>query len=200
MTPAPTHAHTAAIVYGFAEGKRHGRRFRAALRERGYTVVRNPKKADVIFAHSGGYLMLPPLSPQQQLVLLDPSYRPDKTPLYCFILHVLYDIRFLLFSSLWGYWAWKTWWNIWYFVSQLPRQIRLLRRYHTRDFAALLVHPRLIVLQSDDRSWFDDRYYRGSDATSAVPIRFIATDHDDCWRQPGIYIELAQNNTGLLPK
>lgn len=183
---------TAAIVYGFAEGPGHGRRFRQALKTRSYKLVKDPAKADIIFAHSGAYLMVPPLRPEQRLVLLDPSYRPDKSAFYCFILHFVYDIRFLLFSSLWGYWAWKTAWNVFYLLVHPRRQMRMYRRYHTQDFDATVRHPRLIVLQSDDRSWFDDRYYRGDDGKSPTPVRFISADHDDCWRRPGLYIDLIE--------
>ena len=188
-------SRTARIVYGFAEGPRHGRRMRHALKTRGYTLVRHVKDADVILAHSGGYLMLPPLRPEQQLVLLDPSYRPAKTPLFCLVSHLVYDIRFLLFSSLWGYWSWKTWWNIWYIVWHPRRQLRMYRRYHTQDFSTITSHPQLTVLQSDDRSWFDDRHYRSRDGRSNITLHFVAADHDDCWRQPNVYLDLAVHDS-----
>ncbi len=46
------------IVYGFAEGKLTARRLRKALREAGY-IIRTPSEADIIIAHSGGYLVFP---------------------------------------------------------------------------------------------------------------------------------------------
>lgn len=50
---------TVAIIYGFAEGNYHGRRLRRALKQSGFTPIKDVQKADVIIAHSAGCYLLP---------------------------------------------------------------------------------------------------------------------------------------------
>ena len=47
-----------AILYGFAEGPLTGRKLRRALSEAGFTSSK-PEQADIVIAHSGGFLVMP---------------------------------------------------------------------------------------------------------------------------------------------
>lgn len=185
-------AQKACILYGFAEGQRHGVRMRRALKARGYRVVRRPHAADLIIAHSGGYLMLPKLKPEQRVLIIDASYRPKRSPLYCFVIHVWYDILDLAIRPRnTVFWLWKSLLNLYYMVVHLPRHTRLYRRYKRIDFHTVVSGPHTVITQSEDVSWFDP---------SAFPpevrarIYYVEAGHDDCWRHPETYLDFVEDD------
>lgn len=51
---------TVAIVYGFAEGKWHGRKLRRELSNAGFRFTHDLQAADIVIAHSAGCYLLPP--------------------------------------------------------------------------------------------------------------------------------------------
>lgn len=183
-------AKTACILYGFAEGPRHGKRMRAALRARGFRLIADPAAADVIIAHSGGYLMLPKLRPQQQLLLIDPAYKPGQTPRQCFRAHVWYDfVQVAMHPKSTAFWLWKTGWSWYYMATRFGYQRALYQRYKTVDFKAVITRPNTYITQSLDRSWFAIEQYP---KTARQHIHHVQTGHDDCWQHPETYLTYVQ--------
>lgn len=67
------------ICYGFCEGPHIGELFVRVLTNAGFQMVRDPHKADILVAHSGGCLIAPKSTRLRLSVYIGTPYRPVKS-------------------------------------------------------------------------------------------------------------------------
>ena len=72
---------TVAIIYGWSEGPRHGKKLVRALSREGFEVIKNLHKADVILAHSGGCFLVPAQHKASVTFLVGLPHWPNRHPL-----------------------------------------------------------------------------------------------------------------------
>ena len=179
---------TVSILYGFGEGPRVGRRFHRALRAKGYTVVDNASKADIIFTHSGGCLLLPAKLCAAQIIHIAPYHWPGRSWLRCIGRKLLDDLRTHHREGELKFWGRKTLWNFIY-ACNMPKNLQMignLAREHRWqcETKTIVVRPRFDSFCIPD--------------SKALPFRpgaaFVSLPghHDDCWRNPDPYIALIQ--------
>ncbi len=177
-------AKTACIMYGFAEGPRHGRRMRQALADRGYRVVRSPRRADIVIAHSGSHLLLPTPKKPQVLLIIDASCNTGRLVIDNALRHIWYDFVHVLGNGQVQYYLWKTWWNaVYVFLRPLPA-LTMYQRLRREAFRPLRFAGKATITQGDDRSWYNP------DILPVSELVFMSGDHDDCWRNPDRYLDL----------
>ncbi len=111
---------TLAILYGLFEGPLIGKRFIDECKRRGYDVIDDASKADVIVAHSGGWLFLPPNNQATRIVLIDVSHKSHRSIVRKFAGRMAYDFRHVVPSRLFFVWLTLRGLNIWYFITQFP--------------------------------------------------------------------------------
>ena len=175
---------TACIVYGFAEGPRHGNRMRQALTDRGYCIVTKPRRADLVIAHSGGHLLLRMPKPAQTYLIIDASCNTGRHVFDNAFRHVWYDLVHVLGNGQVQYYAWKTWWNSVYVLLRPLPAIRMYQRIRRRAYYPQRFAGKGVITQGDDRSWYNP---------AVLPLEeivFMSGDHDDCWRNPDRYLDL----------
>lgn len=116
------------ILYGFGEGRWHGRKLRIALQAADFTIANDPHDADIIIAHSGGMYALPENTSNKILFLVAPSCgQPHKTWLQTQSKKVWLDMLFFFNAGMYVVWLQKSCWNVFYLVKQIPRLPRLWR-------------------------------------------------------------------------
>lgn len=174
---------TACIVYGVMEGHLHGWRMRRELRKRGYALVKNPREAQVIVAHSGGYLIVPKLQASQTLLMIDPACHNERPPLMNVAHHVVLDIRQVLWSRDFLFYFWKTGLNLLYLVVRFKPIYRMSKIYSSGGRPELLHRPKTIIVQGDDTSWLNREELAGA------TVHYLRSWHDDCWLYPERYLD-----------
>jgi hypothetical protein len=60
------------ILYGTAEGPTHSRTLRQLLEHKGFRITEDPRTADIILAHSGGYFLIPADTRDKIILLVGP--------------------------------------------------------------------------------------------------------------------------------
>lgn len=167
-----------ALLYGVMEGKRTGAKMVNELKKRGHDVVKSPGDADIIIAHSGGCLEAKEY-PANQL-LIDPPFDLAGSFWRNFLRHIWFDISHVLPKyPLW--YVEKTLRNFSYGLIDISRIMRL---YHTgKRLRSFAVPPHAVLVVTNDTAW------RKGTELPASAVHF-AVSHDDCWRNPGKYLDL----------
>ena len=174
-----------AVLYGLFEGPLIGDAFTDECKRRGFLIVDDPADADVIVAHSGGWLFLPTDTTGKQVVLVNVSHDSHVSILRRFAGRMQYDIRHVVLSRLFPTWLYQRVLNCWYLLIKFPVWLEMGRRYKVRDITPLIALKNVIVLQSADMSWYDHE-------TMVQAHKIIMLDsgcHDDCWLRPQVYLD-----------
>jgi hypothetical protein len=188
MIKRPAHL---CIVYGFCEGPRIGERFEQAFRRAGFSLVREPRRADIIVAHSGGCFELRGGLEQKLVVYIGLPYHPGTTMLGALGRKIWRDFRAYRRSRSVAAWLGKTWWNMLYFWNFAHNW----RMWRGRQAAAWRDAPHVVLIRNE---------YDPFCTPAAGSIPFIHTpavvlmpgQHDDCWLRPQPYVHAIQSSYG----
>lgn len=188
-----------AILYGFGEGRWHGRKFQSALLAADFTIANDPRDADIIIAHSGGMYALPEDVSNKTVLLIAPACgQSGKTWLRTQSKKVWLDMIFFSRMGMRARWLQKSCWNILYFVKQIPRLPRLWRihRKHQAGLPILNTKVTTVALFKDD-PW--SGYISAEAKVRHINYTFKTIDatHDDIWLHPEKYVELARNSNKM---
>jgi hypothetical protein len=181
---------TVAILYGLNEGRLISKNFIKQCERGGFTVINNPSDANIIFAHSGGCLLVPPDNSADLIIMIGLPFWPGRP----------------LFSSI----ARKLWLECIAAVSK-QRILSWFRKLATQLIYSFDLHAtyRMAANRSFARPWNNNQHQvmvRNRYDTFCTPnmqnLPFhgprsfvsMAGGHDDCWENPLPYIELLQSN------
>lgn len=184
------------ILYGFGEGRWHGRKLQSALSAADFTIANNPRDADIIIAHSGGMYGLPEIVANKTVLLVAPSCgQPNKTWLQTQSKKVWQDMIFFSHAGMFAPWLQKSCWNMFYLIKQIPRLPRLwlIHRRHQAGIPTIIAKATTVVIFKDD-PW--SGYLSAEEKTKHPDYTFITVEatHDDIWLHPEKYVELAYNS------
>jgi hypothetical protein len=180
---------TVAFIYGFTEGKWHGKRFRRVLREHGYTVEEDPAAADIVIAHSAGAFYVPLLNDAQRLVLINPPYWPERalhTRARNMTLQLLRDVRP---GNQPFYHTHKTAHNLTYLVRHARTNRAIIRRAYHFNLEDEIRHPNTILVRTDDDPWLTPELDGLKKFNRHLQIHRMPGGHDDCWLHPEAYLQ-----------
>lgn len=182
-----------AILYGFGEGKWHGKGLRAALLAANFAIARTPDNANIIIAHSGGMYDLPKDTAGKIVFLIAPSCgQPRKTWLETQGKKVWQDMTYFFRAGMAIRWIQKSCWNAVYLVGQIPKLPRLWR-IHGRHQAGLpFIAGSVVVITFTNDPW--SGYISDSEKTKHLNYKFMRMDaiHDDVWLRPERYVGLVE--------
>lgn len=176
------------IVYGLNEGPTMGKPLVSVCEKAGFEIVDNPAEADLIFAHSGGCLLIPPDNRAKAIVMVGLPFWPGRP------------------------WIVSTLVKIWregrsYHHNHRLKQWLIKWTHHFRYAAGLKSGWRMAVNRAFDKPWNADRHeiilrnHYDAYCTPNVhrlpfngPRTFISLPggHDDCWDNPKPYLRLLQ--------
>lgn len=185
---------TVAFLYGFTEGAWHGKRFRKVLRRKGFKVIRDVHQADIVIAHSGGAFYVYSLRPEQQLVLFNPPYWPEKpvkTRAGNMVKHMVRSIRK---GNAPFYQVHKTARNFVYLVRHARTNLDMLEQAYMFDLSKLITHTNTTLVHNTDDPWLTEDLDGLKKHNPHLSIIHKSGGHDDCWVRPERYIHLLQSN------
>jgi hypothetical protein len=183
---------TICILYGLNEGPGLAKNFLRACRDAGLTATQDPAKADIIFAHSGGCLLVPPINRAKMIVQVGVPYWPGRPWIVCTAIKMWREMQTYKQQSTLARWLRKTWWNLCY-TANLRRHLRMMRNLSPSSPWNSTQHQYIIRNQ-------DDAYCHPDIARRIAfrgPRTFISLPggHDDCWLNPKPYVDLLQSHS-----
>lgn len=158
-----------------------------ALNKAGFAVTKDPYRADVIIAHSGGCLLVPGNSPAYKIVLIGPVYWPGRSVLGNSIRKNINDFKRHRQDHLTRQWANKLRWNSYYFWN-MPRNFAMLRTL--KNSPSWCAQNVTVVRNREDNFCTPD--LKSLPFTHKAQFVELPGQHDDIWLHPEPYINLLQ--------
>lgn len=184
-------ALSVAILYGFGEGKWHGRELEAALRSAGFAITEAAEKADIIIAHSGGMYVLPKNLTGKIVFLVAPSCgQPERSLLRTQGKKVWLDMTYFLRAGMGMKWLQKSLWNAAHLIGQIPKLRQLWQIHHSHQAGLPTIATTTIVIEYKNDPW--SGYISAEEKAKHPSYTFITMDapHDDIWLHPAVYVQL----------
>jgi hypothetical protein len=184
---------TVAILYGLAEGGLIARKLKKCLHEAGFRYTRDATQADVIIAHSGGILLVPPIARAQKILLIGPPAAFPKRVAHAAAHKVWQDYRGAHKSRTLAPWFLKSSYNFGYMLLQSWRPWQLYRKLQKsgRTLPVLAAKDIAVICYRDDE-W--SGYIGQRKLHERYHYTFISHPrlHDDLWMYPKEYVSVLQ--------
>jgi hypothetical protein len=176
------------ILYGLNEGPSMGDRFESACKRAGMEITRDPMSADLIFAHSGGCLLLPPKNHAQTILMVGVPYRPGQLWIVSTVVKVWREGRLYHREHRMRQWAIKWMWHLRYAANvkdgwRMAKNRDIHKPWNNSQ-------PQIILRNRHDAYCTPAVYelpFRGPRTFVSLP-----GEHDDCWENPDPYLMLLQ--------
>jgi hypothetical protein len=173
----PITGSTICILYGLNEGPGIGKQFEHACVQAGLRITEEPAVADIIFAHSGGCLLIPPTNQAETVVLVGIPYWPGRPWLFATVIKVWHEWiayrkqhqRYTADIAA----AWRMLLNL----SPSKPWNSTQRQFVVRNRSDAYCCPEIFTIN-----------FRGPRSFVSLPGQ-----HDDCWLHPKPYIDLIQS-------
>jgi predicted RNA binding protein YcfA (HicA-like mRNA interferase family) len=176
-----------AIIYGWAEGTWQSKNFCRHLEASGFRLTRNPRNADILFAHSSGCYMVPRDTRATLILLVGLPYWPGRSLRMGVVHKLLKEIKFHRKNDGFVWWLNKLLHNWWYILVQPQASYRVLTK-HKLDNLPEANHRRVILLRPSDDTMMHPDIQK---LLAKADYEFIELQgaHDDCWIKPEQYID-----------
>lgn len=177
------------ILYGLNEGPYMGRALRVTLLQAGFTITTDPLAADIIFAHSGGCLLVPPNNKARLIMQVGIPYWPGRLWLAGLARKVRREAALYRQERRLGQWG-RKWLHHFLYAFNVPASVRMAQNLsYTKPWNSR--QPQIVI-----RNQFDE--FCSPDIVQAPfngPRTFISLPggHDDCWDHPEPYVSLLQS-------
>jgi len=166
-----------AIVPGLYEGFLHTVFLRHELNKRGHKVTAL-EDADMVLAHSGGWLFIDSQKTETTYVLIDPAYHDDRSLIYKSILRFRDDLSVMTLSNLPVILFLRVC-NLIYFFALLPRWIMMGKRYASRNINDFTDARSCVLVRAEKSPWHSSKIMKNISKSHTLP-----GDHDACWYRP----------------
>lgn len=177
---------TVCILYGWGEGRRHGRRLRQELERLGYTICDSVNQADIIITHSGGMFLLPEKFTAKLLMFVGLPYWPNRHPAINLPKKIQFELNHLknprgavgktLYNALYitinprhNYKVWQGWKRGKIPDSEQADIVAVRNKYDA------FMHPEHSLDLVEEREW---------------KALSLPGTHDDLWLDPKPYVEI----------
>lgn len=166
-----------------------GRELVRGLEQAGFTITKDPKATDIIFAHSGGCLLVPARNRAKHIVQVGIPYWPHRPWLLATGRKVWRELAVYRREHRLASWFRKALWHA-YYAFNLPPAIRMARNL---SFARPWNSPQPQIIIRNRHDVYCSPAI--ADAPFNGPRTFISLpgEHDDCWDHPERYVHLLQS-------
>lgn len=168
-----------AIMYGFAEGPRHGARLAQAMEKRGFTTVDDATTADIVIAHSGATHTLPASLTAKLVILAAPSCSATgMSIIWTSVQKALKDVQLVMSAQSRKSPAHLAW-NAWYLVRH-PLHNRTLQRETFRAKESL---PNMKATNMAVIAYKGDPWRQHTPVDTPYCYVSLPGSHDSLWYQ-----------------
>ncbi len=184
-----------AVIEGFSGGPMHTRAFRRAVRQAGFSVVRNYRKADIIVAHSAGIYAIPPDVRARVLVLIGPTYWPGRKLIKRVFAHTKSGRLFYVKNYGWWFYIWKKALELYYFFRRHRYLWLGVKNNNKLDRLYALAgnqDRQIILVRNHDDSFCDPAIGELFKGRSNVRYVELPGVHEDYTTNPKPYIKLME--------
>lgn len=183
---------TVALIEGFSGGPIKTRRFRKALVDAGFKIIKNSSKADIVIAHSAGIYAIPASARANLLMLIGPTYWPGRS-LYARLRQHMGDSR-RYYVSRFGrlYYTKKKILEVYYFfIRHKYLWLGIVHNNRLEKLQQLTSRPgrKTIIIRNTDDA-YSGRGLEQQIKDKNVTYVELPGIHDDYYENPGPYIEL----------
>lgn len=186
-TLTPDRRRGICILYGFCEGRHLAKPALGVFEAAGYRIVHDPKQADTIIAHSGGWYLLPKGLADQHIIIVGPTYWSGKSIVRALIQKNRNDFRLHRGDRNLRTWLRKFSWNVIYFWN-MPNNLRML---HGRKGGTFWHAKNVTLVRNREDSFCTPDL---ASLPFVHPPRFIELpgQHDDIWLHPRRYVYILE--------
>lgn len=184
---------TVAVIEGFSGGPMHTRRFRKALAEAGFRVVKDKRRADIIIAHSAGIYGIPENVKAKLLVLVGPTYWPGQPLIKRVARHTRASRNYHVSRFGWKYYLWKKTLEVYYFFRRHKYMWLGIRNNNSLDrLNKLAGRPdrKIIIVRNQDDTFSSPKIKELIEDWPDVRFVSLPGVHDDYVTNPKPYIDL----------
>lgn len=182
-----------AVYHGLFEGPFHSRRFKAALRARGFRTVKRSASADIVLTHSGGCFMLRNPRPHQHIFHVNPPFWPDRPLFVRFLNRLANDMRIFVFGPNRFWHLQKTFWNLFYLLCFLPYWLFMRHRYHRSNFDELFKQSNVTIIRNQNDTMSTPDFATRLEGYKGLKFLELPGEHDDLWLHPERYIDAIES-------
>lgn len=174
-----------AVLYGIVSGQRIGKYLYTALEQAGYSLVSDPKDADIIIAHSAGCFWLPAHTPA---ILIDPPYWPGRPAAHRVRNRLASYMHLRRNNYTLKQWLWRTLWGSYYAVFDFRRNNRIISYADHFDLKTVIKDRPVVIIRNGNDDWLSPAVHELAASNTNLSIVDIPGDHDDCWIHPEPYV------------
>ncbi|MEX1995589.1 MAG: hypothetical protein WD887_02325 [Candidatus Saccharimonadales bacterium] len=186
------------IIAGWAEGSKLSFGMGRELEKRGLVKAKKVGQANIIIGHSAGCYMLPHKVSAQVIFLIGAPYWPGRSIVRRVFNNVVTDAPAQIKS--WDSWRFlhNRLWNTAYIMARPFRTIKAWRSLR-RMLVGLHDDSKIIIIRSSQDSFCSPDVRLLADECENVSFREVEGLHEDCWHNPGLYVDLIIKEL-LLPR
>lgn len=181
-----------ALQYGVLTGQKVIRPLLRALENASFSIVQEPKEADIIIGHSGGCFWLPQAPTSQRLVLINPPYWPGRSVKSRIVSRTARYFTFWKYGYSVRAWLWRSWWGIYYGLTELPRHRILGRESPNYQLEAMISNHQALIIRNTHDDWLTPQYAELLKEHPGLRFFEVPGDHDNCWINPEPYVTAIQ--------
>jgi hypothetical protein len=183
---------TVCVIEGFSGGPMHTRLFRKSLKQAGFAVIKDRKKANIIIAHSAGIYGIPADVEAGLLMLIGPTYWPGRKLIKRVAKHTNLSKRYHVSKFGWRYYAWKKLLELYYFFRRHTYMwLGIIHNNRLGHLERLINHAgRKTIIIRNQQDPFSSPGLK--EKIIAKNVRFVELPgvHDDYVTNPQPYIDL----------
>lgn len=177
------------ILPGWSEGPKLTKRLRRELKKAGFKISKKIELAEIIITHSAGCHILPTHINPKLVMIINPSYWPQRSVLINICRNIAWDLPgqirdFGLLPLLRN-----RGWNIFYILSAPVRSIRVWRSLKQVLFE-VLVHKKILIVRNSDDCFCTPRLAELVKDYKNIEVAKLPGLHEDCWFNPKPYVDL----------
>lgn len=180
---------TVYILPGWAEGPKVTKRLQRELKKAGFQPCQQIEEADIIITHSAGCHLLPPHLNPKFVMVINPSYWPERPTLINITYNVVLDLPSQIRDHGLIPMLRNRLWNIFYIVTAPLRTLKVWRSLKQVLFE-LLIHKKILIVRNNSDCFCTPDIAQITQSHKNIEVAALPGLHEDCWFNPKPYVDL----------
>ncbi len=178
---------TVAFRYGWSEGPWHTKQFEKLLNSKGFDVMNDTRKADVVVAHSLGCFMLPAKMEAKRVILIGIPYWPGKSVIKSLTNNLRHEAKQKK-GFIW--WLKRSIHAAYYATLRAPYTFSGLRKRSKLRFNLPSDPSGVIMIRNELDGFCHPDIQKILPQTAKYRLINVGGGHEDWWINPAPYVDL----------